>query len=508
MPLEHKDRISDTSNTTGTGTLTLTGTAPAGRRSFASGHTTGATVRYAIESGDKTQWEVGEGTWTTSGATLTRVTVFASSNDGSLVNFTATPLTVMSTMTAKDAYGQGSGYARYLAAAMEPDAIEAVQKNAFSYAVSSSETKLLIASMATRLGASGRMEQRNPQNFFPLRNVTLTGLGTGSAAIIVDPSLVSYGNAWETYYGRKEYLADAYVKNLAFTAVSQKLPFLPGAYGAIITQYTCFDLAWLALRPLGGSSIGINLWDEISDSATQRIGGSLAMPIHKCCAGEIHSSATGSSPSGSVSYVLLPSTWSAIADTNTYSFRDDFMGASLDTGVWTRSQSTSGNMEIDPQYQWLKAVGNSTWGANGIRRTSTESRVNGKKLLVDFYIPQTITNGLGMVGWNTGAGNNYSDFAHAVNFANANVINIYENGTARGAVGSGYTVGAIYRVQITLNSSGAALYEIQGGPEYPKIGGASWTNITPGTTSSASNTLTPGATMFANTSYISDFRVI
>lgn len=103
MPLEHKDRISDTSNTTGTGTLTLTGTAPAGRRSFASGHTTGATVRYAIESGDKTQWEVGEGVWTSSGATLTRDTVFASSNSNALVNFTGTPLTVISTMTAADA---------------------------------------------------------------------------------------------------------------------------------------------------------------------------------------------------------------------------------------------------------------------------------------------------------------------------------------------------------------------------------------------------------------------
>lgn len=103
MSLEHKDCVSDSSTTTGTGTLTLSGTAPDGYRSFSSAHTTGATVRYRIRSADNTQWETGEGVWTSSGSTLTRTTVFASSNDNALVNFTGTPLTVISTMTAADA---------------------------------------------------------------------------------------------------------------------------------------------------------------------------------------------------------------------------------------------------------------------------------------------------------------------------------------------------------------------------------------------------------------------
>lgn len=105
MSIEHKDRVSDTSNTTGTGTLTLTGTAPTGYRAFSAAHTTGATVRYAIVSADGAQWEVGEGVWTASGATLSRASVFASSNSNALVDFTITPLSVMSTMTATDASG-------------------------------------------------------------------------------------------------------------------------------------------------------------------------------------------------------------------------------------------------------------------------------------------------------------------------------------------------------------------------------------------------------------------
>src|SRR3546814_5497239 len=55
--------------------------------------------------------------------------------------------------------------------------IEALQKDTFSYAVSSSVTKLLLASWQTQIG-SGRFEIRNPQRAFPMRGVTLTGAGS------------------------------------------------------------------------------------------------------------------------------------------------------------------------------------------------------------------------------------------------------------------------------------------------------------------------------------------
>lgn len=421
----------------------------------------------------------------------------------------STDVKVTAQQIADLASSPSSGWAQYLAASMEPDAIEAVKKDGFSYVVGTSETKLLMASWATRIGSSGRMEQRNPQRFMPLRGVTLAGLGSGSAAIVIDPTAPVYSSPWTTYYERLETVADLQVKNVALTATSQRVPMLPGAYGAILTQYTCFDFAWLALRPLGGTSIGINLWDEISDSATQRIGNSLSMPIHKKCAGSIEASATGSSPLGSVSFVLLPSTWSVIADpvSASYSFRDDFMGAALDTGVWTRAQSTTGNVEIETTYQWCKLAGNSTWGANGLRRTTTAARSAGTKMVVDVYVPVGAASvGWAMVGWNDGAGQSFSNLAHAVNFAASNVLQVYENGTSRGTVGSGYTEGAIYRVRITQGAS-SATYEIQGGTQYPEIGGASWTNITPGTTSSTTTPLAPAATAFAATGYVSDFRV-
>jgi len=87
MALVLADRVRESSTTTGTGTITLAGAA-FGYQSFAvvgDGNTTYYTI-YDPTSGD---WEVGIGTYTASGTTLSRTTVLASSNAGSLVSFGA-----------------------------------------------------------------------------------------------------------------------------------------------------------------------------------------------------------------------------------------------------------------------------------------------------------------------------------------------------------------------------------------------------------------------------------
>jgi hypothetical protein len=87
MALVLLDRVQETSTTTGTGTFTLLG-AVSGFRSFASiGN--GNQTYYTIADPGSGAWEVGIGTYTSSGTTLSRTTVFSSSNAGSLVNFAA-----------------------------------------------------------------------------------------------------------------------------------------------------------------------------------------------------------------------------------------------------------------------------------------------------------------------------------------------------------------------------------------------------------------------------------
>jgi hypothetical protein len=87
MALVLKDRVKETSATTGTGTVTLAG-AVADYQAF-SVIGDGNTTYYTIVLTGSDEWEVGIGTYTASGTTLSRDTVLASSNSGSLVNFSA-----------------------------------------------------------------------------------------------------------------------------------------------------------------------------------------------------------------------------------------------------------------------------------------------------------------------------------------------------------------------------------------------------------------------------------
>jgi hypothetical protein len=87
MALVLKDRVKETTTTTGTGTLTLLG-ASTGYQAF-SAIGDGNTCYYAISATGTPDWEVGLGTYTASGTTLSRDTVLSSSAAGALVDFPA-----------------------------------------------------------------------------------------------------------------------------------------------------------------------------------------------------------------------------------------------------------------------------------------------------------------------------------------------------------------------------------------------------------------------------------
>lgn len=92
-----KDRVKETTTTTGTGTLTLAG-ASTGFQAF-SVIGDGNTTFYTITDG--TDWEVGIGTYTLSGTTLSRDTILESSNSGSAVNWGAGTKDVFCTYPAE-----------------------------------------------------------------------------------------------------------------------------------------------------------------------------------------------------------------------------------------------------------------------------------------------------------------------------------------------------------------------------------------------------------------------
>ena len=92
------DRVQETTTSTGTGTITLAG-AVTGFQSFAAVGN-GNTTFYTIADQSGSNWEVGVGTYTSSGTTLSRDTVLSSSNSGSLVNFRSGTKNVFVTLPA------------------------------------------------------------------------------------------------------------------------------------------------------------------------------------------------------------------------------------------------------------------------------------------------------------------------------------------------------------------------------------------------------------------------
>lgn len=87
------DRVKETSTTTGTGAITLAG-AVTGYQAFSAAFADQDGVYYTIEAVDGSgvptgAYEVGIGTFTASGTTISRDTILASSNSGAAVSFAA-----------------------------------------------------------------------------------------------------------------------------------------------------------------------------------------------------------------------------------------------------------------------------------------------------------------------------------------------------------------------------------------------------------------------------------
>lgn len=103
------NRVKDTTTSTGTGDLTLSGTAPTGYVNFNSNFGLNSRFGYVIVSSDESEWEIGAA-YLSGATTLVREIIRDSSNNGNAVNFSAGTKTVF--CDASDAHLERASFGR------------------------------------------------------------------------------------------------------------------------------------------------------------------------------------------------------------------------------------------------------------------------------------------------------------------------------------------------------------------------------------------------------------
>jgi len=207
MALVLADRVRETSTTVSTGTLTLSG-AVANFQSFSAIGNFNTTY-YTIVNRSASEWEVGIGTYTSSGTTLSRDTVLSSSNSGSLVNFSA---------GTKDVWGDyPAGKAVTTDTLAYPPAIGGTTPAAGAFTTLSATTPIALSS-----GGTGKASAPAAQaNLLGYTNTASTGLATTAATGSAGTATLTFAVQGSAPYAVGSYISVQGVTPTAYTGYYQ-----------------------------------------------------------------------------------------------------------------------------------------------------------------------------------------------------------------------------------------------------------------------------------------------
>jgi hypothetical protein len=189
MALIINDRVLETSTTTGTAAFTLAG-AVQDYQSFATGIGGNNTTYYSIVNPNTGQWETGLGTLNALGTTLTRTTIYRSSNSNSAVTFSAGTKLVFCDYLASQSVN------------LDANSVLSVFNNGANSSTAFTAVPQAIANFIT---SQNNYSQINLQNVnagaFASSDIVITADNGSDTTYFLDMGLASSGFNYPTYSG-------------------------------------------------------------------------------------------------------------------------------------------------------------------------------------------------------------------------------------------------------------------------------------------------------------------
>ena len=196
MALFLADRVQQTGTANTTVSFTLSGSVT-GFQTFAAANVANNDTTYYGATDASGNWEVGVGTYSTTGPTLTRTTILSSSNSGSAVTFSGTVNVFITYPSERSVYSNGTNIvpdnaATLLTTSGGTGLSSYTAGDLPYYATGTALSKLAIGASGRWLGSSGTAPQWNAPAALTKTddtNVTLTLGGSASTALLNDASL-------------------------------------------------------------------------------------------------------------------------------------------------------------------------------------------------------------------------------------------------------------------------------------------------------------------------------